>query len=174
MYIEAELVTKAYLPDELEVGMIFLRVNYSTDDLALELFQLDKVPANKDAFLKENGAPVELCVILTDERESFIEVLATSDQMAWLDIGDENLYVPELAFYNMVLNEYHGVLEIEIDEEEDEIVPILVESKAILRELTLEEEITCDNCGSTEISYNSSGDIMCESCGWEEGEDEYL
>lgn len=171
MYIEAELVTKAYMPDELEVGMLFLRVNYSTDDLSLELFHLDKVPNDKDAFLKYNGAPVELYVILTDERESFIEVIATPNQMAWIDLGDENLYTPELSFYNMVLNEYHGVLEIEIDEDnEEDIVPILVEGKAILRELT--EEVTCDNCGSTDILYNASGEISCENCGWEENQEE--
>jgi predicted RNA-binding Zn-ribbon protein involved in translation (DUF1610 family) len=98
-------------------------------------------------------------------------VIAKPDQLAWLDIGDENLYVPELSFYNMVLNEYHGVLEIEIDEdEEEEILPMLVEGKAIIRELT--EEITCDNCGSTDIIQNSSGDIICENCGWEENEEE--
>jgi hypothetical protein len=170
MYIEAELVTKSYLPDELELGMTFLRVNYTTDDLSLELFSLDKIPKDKDVFLKENGAPVELFVILTDDRESFLEVIAKPDQLAWLDIGDENLYVPELSFYNMVLNEYHGVLEIEIDEdEEEEILPMLIEGKVIIRELT--EEITCDNCDSTDIIQNSSGDIICESCGWEENEE---
>jgi hypothetical protein len=173
MYIEAELVTKAYLPDELELGMLFIRINFpGTDDSAIELFVLDKLPRDKDVFLKENGAPVELYVILTDERESFMEIIATPNQLAWIDLGDENLYIPELRFYNLVLNEYNGILEIEIDEEEEEsLVPILVEGKAIIRELT--EEITCDNCGSTDIVQNSSGDIMCESCGWEENEEEF-
>lgn len=172
MYIEAELVTKAYLPDELEIGMLFIRINFpGTDDSAIELFALDKIPRDKDVFLRDNGAPVELFVILTDDRESFMEIIATPNQMAWLDLGDENLYTPELSFYNLVLNEYNGVLEIEIDEDEEEdLVPILVEGKAVIRELT--EDVTCDNCGSTDIIQNSSGDIMCENCGWEENEQE--
>lgn len=172
MYIEAELVTKAYLPDELEIGMLFIRINFpGTDDSAIELFALDKIPRDKDVFLRDNGAPVELFVILTDDRESFMEIIARPDQMAWLDLGDENLYTPELSVYNLILNEYNGVLEIEIDEDEEEdILPILVEGKVVIRELT--EDITCDNCGSTNISYNSSGDIMCENCGWEENKEE--
>lgn len=172
MYIEAELVTKAYLPDELEIGMLFIRINFpGTDDSQIELFALDKIPRDKDVFLRDNGAPVELFVILTDDRESFMEIIATPNQMAWIDIGDENLYVPELSFYNMVLNEYHGVLEVEIDEDEEEdILPMLVEGKAIIRELT--EEITCDNCGYAPLTSNASGDLWCESCGWEENEEE--
>lgn len=172
MYIEAELVTKAYLPDELEIGMLFIRINFpGTDDSAIELFALDKIPRDKDVFLRDNGAPVELFVILTDDRESFMEIIARPDQMAWLDLGDENLYTPELSVYNLILNEYNGVLEIEIDEDEEEdILPMLIEGKVVIRELT--EDITCDNCGSTNISHNSSGDIMCENCGWEENEEE--
>ena len=172
MYIEAELVTKAYMPDELEKDMLFIRINYpGTDYSKIELFALDNLPSDKDVFLKENGAPVELFIILTDDRESFMEIIATADQLAWVDFGDENLYNVELDFYNLVLNEYNGVLEIDIDEENEEsIVATLVEGKVVIRELT--EEITCDNCGSTDIIQNSSGDIMCESCGWEENEEE--
>lgn len=172
MYIEAELVTKAYLPDELEKDMLFIRINYpGTDYSEIELFMLDEIPKDKDVFLKENGAPVELFIILTDDRESFMEIIATPDQLAWVDLGDENLYDPDLSFYNTVLNKYNGVLEIDIDEENEEgIVATLVEGKIVIRELT--EEITCDNCGSTDIIQNSSGDIMCENCGWEENEEE--
>ena len=172
MYIEAELVTKSYLPDELEKGMLFIRTIYpGTNDEAVELFALDKVPDNKEQFLKYMGAPIELYIILTDDRASFLEILATSDQLAWVDLGDDNLYDPDLSFYNNVLNKYNGVLEINIDDENEEgIVATLVEGKAVIRELT--EEITCDNCGSTDIIQNSSGDIMCESCGWEENEEE--
>ena len=171
MYIEAELVTKSYLPDELEKGMLFVRTIYPrTGDEAIELFALDRVPNDKDQFLKENGAPVQLYIILTDDRNSFLEILAEPHQIGLWDVGTDDLYEPSIEFYNYVLNQCDGLLEIDIDEDiEEALVPTLIDGLVMIRELT--EAPTCDNCGSTDLVQNSSGDIICENCGWEEGEE---
>ena len=36
--------------------------------------------------------------------------------------------------------------------------------------IELKEEVSCDNCGSVNITKNSSGDISCTNCGWEENQ----
>ena len=142
MYIEAELVTKSYLPDELEIGMLFIRKIYpGTNDEAVELFALDRIPDDKEQFLKYMGAPVELYIILTDERNSFLEILAEPHQIGLWDIGTEDLYEPTLEFYNYILNECNGILAIDIDEDvEEALVPTLIDGMVMIRELTEEEE----------------------------------
>jgi len=46
------------------------------------------------------------------------------------------------------------------------------QAKAILKQngyyIELIEEPSCDNCGSVNIIKNSSGDISCINCGWDE------
>ena len=37
--------------------------------------------------------------------------------------------------------------------------------------IKLKEEVSCDNCGSTNIIKNSSGDISCVNCGWDENQE---
>lgn len=37
-------------------------------------------------------------------------------------------------------------------------------------EIELKEVVSCDNCGSVNITKNSSGDISCTNCGWDENQ----
>ena len=118
MYYTVELVYKSYMPDELKTGMLFMNIlNQGTVKETIELWTLDKVPQNKDEFLSENGAPIELFIIDDDE-----EVLATPEEIAWFDLGEAFMTLTEVSLkeLNIILNEYDGLVEIEIDDEDYE------------------------------------------------------
>ena len=60
-----------------------------------------------------------------------------------------------------------------MDEDYPDIV-VLAEGKAILSFIdsyVVEEDDMCENCGSDDLYYNSSGDVSCNNCGWEENEE---
>lgn len=138
MYYPAELVYKNYMPEKLEPGMLFMNIlHIGTTKETVELWTLERLPYNKDKFLSENGAPVELFIIDYDGT-----ILATPEEIGWFDLGDNydtltNISLKEL---NIILNEDDGMLEIEIEEDEEEnISPIKQEDKVVLRFLTYEE-----------------------------------
>ena len=134
---EAELVLRSYMPKKLEKGMLFLSVN----EHETKLWELETIPDNKDRFLVENGAPMELCII--DENG---DILAESHEIGWFDEGEhtDELRPTSLDDINIIINEYEGWLDIEIhesfyDEEISTIIPNFVEQKVVIKFLTEEE-----------------------------------
>ena len=188
MYIEAELVFKSYKPLKLELGMLFINKVLLPVE-ATELFELEEYPIDEEAFLTKHGFPVEMYIILQINSYTPPIVLASPTEIGWWDDDDsEDFREITIEDINTVISEFDGWLEIYIDNDEDEDSlpdlwtvtrideqigkPLLIENKVILKYITEEEEeISCDNCGSTNIIQNSSGDIMCENCGWDETED---
>jgi hypothetical protein len=172
MYIEAELVLKSYKPLKLEEGMLFVNKIARTD--AVELFILEEIPDDEEKFVVTNGYPMEPYIIqheLLNNTETPI-ILATPEEIGWWDYEELDEFTEiSLEEINNVISQFTGLLEIYM--EDDKIgYPLLIENTVVLKYLTDdEEEISCDNCGSTDIIQNSSGDIMCENCGWEENED---
>ena len=134
---EAELVLRSYMPKELEKGMLFVRV---TEHETI-LWELETIPFDKEKFLVEHGAPMEICIIDGDD------ILAEPHEIGWWDEGEhvDELRPISLKDINVIINEYDGWLDIEIhesfyDEEISTIIPNFVEQKVVLKFLTEEEE----------------------------------
>ena len=71
MWYPAEIVLKSYLPLELEEGMLFInRISVGIMEPYVELYELEEIPKDMDAFMALNGAPIEL--VLIDGNENII------------------------------------------------------------------------------------------------------
>jgi hypothetical protein len=160
MWYPAEISLSSYLPPELEIGMLFInRISVGVVEPYIELFELEELPEDADAFMAKHGAPVELAIIDGNE-----EILATHQQIGWWDEGSHTDELRDITLneINFLLRECEGTVEIEVEEyndddgyyydaeddeiyfnnnyeEDDEIVPILHEDRVVLR-LELEEE----------------------------------
>lgn len=137
MFYPAELAYRNYMPDDLTPGMLFMKIlHQGTIKESIELWTLDRVPQNKDLFLSENGAPIELYVMDEDG-----EVLAEPDEIAWFDLGEAFMTLTDISLkeINIILNEYDGLVEIEISDEDYEegwVSPSYQMDKVTLRFLT--------------------------------------
>lgn len=129
-----ELVFKSYMPKELEPGMWFItKKNNDTLKEYVELWALEKVPFQSlEEFVTEHGAPVEPYLILDDE------VICGPEHIGWWDEGDDvdELRDIELKDINLILNEWDGYVDVEIDEYDfaktDEINPITYNDRVVI------------------------------------------
>ena len=159
MWFPAEIVLKSYLPSELEVGMLFTnRISVGVIDPYVELFELEELPEDADAFMAKHGAPVELAIIDGDD-----EILATHQQIGWWDEGSHTDELRDITLneINFLLRECEGTVEIEVEDyddgdgyylddndephidygySDDELIPILQDDKVILRLEVYDEE----------------------------------
>ncbi len=128
MWMPAEISLSSYLPSELEVGMLFVnRISVGVIEPYIELFELEEIPEDPDAFMAKNGAPVTL-VITTIEDDN---VRATEEQIGWWDDGDESDEYREVTLddINFLLRECDGYVDIEFDDDGD---VVLIEGKVVL------------------------------------------
>jgi len=176
MHLTGELVFKSYRPLELELSMLFVRRQHvGTFKEQVEIFALTSIPRDKDEFISINGHPVELCVVFNEY--DAVDLLVQPEQIAWFDEGPdtEDLHDITIKEINKILNDYGGYVDVEVDEEYPDTA-ILAEGKAILSFIDSYVDVDddydmCENCGSDDLYYNSSGDISCNNCGWEENEE---
>ena len=127
MWMPAEISLSSYLPSELEVGMLFInRISVGVVEPYIELFELEEVPEDADAFMAKHGAPVELVIIDEDE-----ELLATHDEIGWWDDGDDSDEYRDITLddINYLLRELDGYIDIEIDEDYG---PVIYDGKVVL------------------------------------------
>ena len=127
MWYPAEISLSSYLPDELQEGMLFTnRISVGVVEPYIELFELEEVPEDADAFMAKHGAPVEL-VIIDDEGD----LLASHDEIGWWDDGDDSDEYRDVTLddINYLLRELDGYVDILVD---DEYGPILLEDRIIL------------------------------------------
>ena len=135
-HYECELVLKSYMPKQLEKGMLFVEVS----EQGIKLFELDKIPRDEEAFIIDNGAPMELCIIDGDD------IVVEPHELGWMDDGDDvdELRPISLEDINYILSEYDGWIELEIIEEffdeEEQVIPNMYDQKVVIRLLTDEEE----------------------------------
>ena len=130
MWYPAEIVLKSYLPLELEEGMLFInRISVGVIEPYIELWELDEFPGNMDEFMAKHGAPVELFII--DENEN---ILATHDEIGWWDEGEHTDELREITLddINYLLRELDGYVDIDIDDEEESVYPVIYEGKVVL------------------------------------------
>ena len=135
-HYECELVLKSYMPKQLEKGMLFVEVS----EEGIKLFELDKIPRDEEAFIIDNGAPMELYIIDGDD------IVVEPHEIGWMDDGDDvdELRPISLEDINYILSEYDGWIELEIIEEyfdeEEMVIPNMYEQKVVIRLLTDDEE----------------------------------
>lgn len=136
MYQLAKLVLINYQPNELEEGMLFamdvqLRT-FDGDFAYLHVHELEKVPKDKDKYIRENGFPVHLYLIAQEQSNPDMSerILASPDQIGFMDDGvdDELLRFITINDINSILmNE--GYVMVDADEDGD---PILEEGYVTL------------------------------------------
>jgi len=136
-HYEAELALRSYMPKRLELGMLFVDVT----EEGTTLWELNKIPQDEEAFMIENGAPMEVYIIDNDD-----SVIAEPHEIGWFDEGDDTDELREITLddINYILNEFEGWVEIEIIEdffdEDEQVIPNMYEQKVVVRLLTDEEE----------------------------------
>lgn len=114
MWMPAEISLSSYLPSELEVGMLFVnRISVGVIDPYIELFELEEIPEDADAFMAKHGTPVEL-VIIDDQGQ----ILASQDEIGFWDDGDDVDEYRDVTLddINFLLRELDGYVDIEFDE----------------------------------------------------------
>lgn len=134
MYFTVELVLKSYMPKQLEIGMWFItKINPGTRKEYSEIWALDKNPFETlEEFVTKHGAPVEPYLIYDEQ------ALVDSHEIGWWDEGEntDELRDIELRDINLIINEWDGHVDVEIDEydyaHEEEITPILYANKVTL------------------------------------------
>jgi len=135
-HYEAELALRSYMPKRLELGMLFADVT----EESTTLWELDKIPNDEEAFMVENGAPMEVYIIDNDD-----SVIAEPHEIGWFDEGDDTDELRDITLddINYILNEFDGWIEIEIIEdffdEDEQVIPNMYEQKVVVRLLTDEE-----------------------------------
>lgn len=73
--------------------------------------------------------------------------------------------------YNCTAEQAQEVLEIALKNEATmQQIWFAIDDACDMFKIKFKEEVSCDNCGSTDITKNSSGDISCTNCGWEENQ----
>ncbi len=133
MWYPAEISLSSYLPPELEIGMLFInRISVGVVEPYIELFELEELPEDTDAFMAKHGAPVEIAIIDEDD-----DILASHDEIGWWDDGDDVDEYREITLddINYILRELDGYVDIEMDE----YGVVLMEDRVILT-LAPEEE----------------------------------
>ena len=136
MWFPAEISLSSYLPDELEEGMLFInRISVGVIEPYIELFELEEIPEDPEAFMVKHGAPVDLLII--DDEEN---IIAFQDQIGWWDEGEDTDELREITLddINYILRELEGHVDIEYDEIEDDFV--MYEDKIVLSIVPEEEE----------------------------------
>lgn len=127
MWYPAEIVFNSYLPPELEVGMLFVnRISVGVIEPFVELFELEELPEDPDAFMSRHGVPVELAII--DENGN---LLASHDEIGWWDEGEHTDELRDITLddINYLLREFEGYIDIEYDEDEGVTI---IEDKVVL------------------------------------------
>jgi hypothetical protein len=129
MWYPAEIVISSYLPPELEVGMLFTnRISVGVIEPFIELFELEEIPEDPDAFMAKHGVPVELAIIDDDG-----DLLASHDEIGWWDEGEHTDELRDITLddINYLLRECEGYVDIQIEDEEDFFV-VFMEDKVVL------------------------------------------
>jgi len=176
MYFQAQIVFKSYVPDGLKKGMWFIR----TFNEEKEIFELNKVflyPEEEEEFIKFHGYPVKPFIVEEYMDGSIPAILATPDEIGWFDEGEDTDELRDVTLndLNYIINYEGGFVLIDVDGETGE--PTLAEGKVIITvdwSVYADPEdyddygIVCDQCGSPDVGTNSSDQVICNNCGWEE------
>ena len=162
--MNALLIFQSYLPEKLEIGMMFMTILKNGE---ASIHHLKDIPIDEDKYMRDNGSPV-YPLIVTDE----YHIIAQPHQIGWWDDGKSSDELTDLAekHYNLILNKYEGDIDIEADENG---IPTLYLGKVTIShpdygEFEFQDDF--DNCLPDCTHCNGSGiDIFdganCSYCG---------
>jgi hypothetical protein len=148
MYAEAELVFRSYIPEKLEIGMLFITTLEKGKHSYPIVYSLNYIPQDEEEYLRLNGYPVKPYIVDKGNPNVDVEeVLATPEQIGWLDEGDDTdeLRDIEIKDMNIILKDYEGWLDVEMEELVDEegneyMQPLIYADKVTIRFFQEEEE----------------------------------
>jgi len=123
------------MPKHLNKGMLFLtRIGKQ-----MEVIELKDVPRDDNAFIQENGYPVEPFIIREGNPNlNDMSILADSDEVAWWDEGEHTDEYRDLTVneINYLISFQDSLVEILINDEDFEngkILPVKYEGKVVIR-----------------------------------------
>lgn len=121
MYKASKLLLSSYIPDQIEVGMMFAMSVTINDNSHLHVHKLDKLPRNIDRYITENGYPVKPFIMALENNnpDTPERILAYPDQIKWINYGHE-LYPFEVEDINYIMMNHEGYIGIWM--EDDEVV----------------------------------------------------
>lgn len=127
MYVDHQMKFEFYVPEELEIGMIF--VNILLDHI--DFWELTELPEDFEKFINENGLPVSFIIV-----NDLIDLLAEGEEISWVDLdpSDDDLMLVEisLSFVNDIFQNYDGIISMMMDEETEYQTPFIYEEKVII------------------------------------------
>lgn len=158
-WLEAHLAFRSYMPLRLEKGQRFLIKRETGIFSYPEIIELKQVPQNEEEFIRDNGMPVNICIVDPGDPNVDEEwTLVRPEEVGWIDEGShvDTLCDIELKHINLILKDYDGLVYVEVEEIEDEgqeifypYKTVLLEDKCIIRyiddELYEEDEEEDDN-----------------------------
>ena len=130
MFILAKLIFKSYMPKRLEAGMWFKKdhsdVVYGKVYNYFTIYELKETPYDMYEYMSVHGAPVEPFIVMPMMNpDSPQEILATPEQIAWWDQGDDSDDLEELTV--QLINTYiygedgeNGDIALEVLDTQDE------------------------------------------------------
>jgi hypothetical protein len=154
MYIKAKLVFDSYIPETLKSGMWFKQ--QITDTIYGKRYTYDRIfllghtPKDQESYIAINGYPVmPVIVSITANPDEKAVVIAQPHEIGWWDDGPgtDELRDIELKDINLVLSDYDGEVEIEVEDvafEDGLAVPVLYMDKVTLRLLWDEDDYLYD------------------------------
>lgn len=130
MWYPAEISLSSYLPDELQEGMLFInRISVGVIEPYIELFELEEVPGDMYEFMAKHGAPVEILIIDEDNN-----ILAYSEEVGWWDEGEDTDELRDITLddINYLLRELDGYVDIQVEDDGEEFIPVTYDDKIVL------------------------------------------
>jgi len=146
MWIACELVFRHYNPKKLEEGMLFMNElnpgNEAKEQVEVWALKAESIhdQVSYDMMVFECGFPVQPWLITDDGR-----IAAIPDEIGWFDPGkrSEELIPFTITEMNFIMQEFDGLLEIFVNEDELErgiVDPVYEDNFVILRFLTDDED----------------------------------
>ena len=136
MYNPAQIILQSYMPTHLSVGMYFKTeksfVQFGNETPIQQIWTLDEMPDDMDAFIAEHGAPVKpvIGMILDENPDTEVAIIAKESDLGWIEY-DGHLLPLELRDINYILSEFQGHIGLYLNDDEDE-QPYKEEGKVVI------------------------------------------
>lgn len=169
MHIYGEIILKSYLPKQLELGMLFInKLHQNTNKETIEVWELDKLPLESvEDFITKHGAPVQLYII-DDE----MKIIAAPEQIGWWDEGEHTDEYRDITLkdINFIFNEYDGVVNVLIEDDEivyyhNKVVICTIDTYEEEEEEEEEEIEQCSACNGTGEGIDERPCVICKGTG---------
>lgn len=120
-YQPVKLIYNSYIPDQLEIGMLFAASVTVNEHSYLHVHELDKLPRNIDEYIQENGHPVKPYLIraVDSNPDKAPEVVAYPDQLAYYE-QDGQLYDFTVDDMNYISMHDEGYIALYFDDETEQ------------------------------------------------------